>query len=113
MSNCKSVHHKPSTKHVSTWSESTISIGSFSEEKHLDNSNITHVNGESHFNVMYRYKSCDSSDAKSLVDSIEDELEKSKSDPENDNNKRINHLQYGVRVNRLGAQQQQFFTYQL
>ena len=88
MSNCKSVHQKPSTKRVSTWSESTISIGSFSEGKHLDDSNtITHVNGESHLNMMHRYKSCDDSDAKLLADSVKDELERSKSDLENDNNK--------------------------
>jgi len=38
--------------------------------------------------VIHRYKSCDDSDAKSLADSVEDELERSKSDPENDENKR-------------------------
>jgi len=84
---CKSNHQKASTKRVSTWSESTISIGSFSEGKHLED-NTSQVNGDSQLNVIHRYKSCDDSDAKSLADSVEDELERSKSDPENDDNKR-------------------------
>ena len=67
----KSSNRKSTSKRVSTWSESTISISSLSEGKHLDDS--PSVNGDLH-------------DSKSLPDSIEGDIDKS--DPETDENKR-------------------------
>ena len=67
----KSSNRKSTSKRASTWSESTISIGSLSEGKHLDDS--PSVNG-------------DLQDSKSLPDSIEGDIDKS--DPESDENKR-------------------------
>lgn len=68
----KSSNRKSTTKRVSVWSESTISIGSLSEGKILDDN--PSVNGELH-------------DSKSLADSIEGDIDKS-SDADTDENKR-------------------------
>jgi len=67
----KSANRNSTNKRASTWSQSTISIGSISEGKQLDDS--PSVNGELH-------------DSKSLADSIEGDIDNS--DPENDENKR-------------------------
>ena len=67
----KSSNRKSTTKRVSTWSESTISIGSLSEGKLLDDN--PSVNGELQ-------------ETKSLANSIEGNIDKS--DPESDENKR-------------------------